>query len=316
MNNKVNYTFVGILVLVGFSLLFAFTYWMLKPSSDAETQKYLIYFDESVFGLNLDAPVKFRGITVGKVVDLRINKKNSEQVQVTVDILKSTPINQSTVAKLTAQGITGLTYINLTQGKHNAPPLQKPQGEKYPVIKSVPSFFENFEHSLGDMTAELSKTLKKTQALLDESNQKEMSRLLMKSADVMEKLDRALDENTISHIQSSAKHIDSITKKVDKLVPNIDSFVAKTVEWERGINESFDSIKDTYLKMDEKMQSMADTFEDAKKSFETVTIDLQSTLKESQYLMIDLQNSVEEFEKSPSDILYKKRNEHKAPGEN
>lgn len=314
MNNKVNYTFVGISVLIGFSLLFAFTYWMLKPSNDEEMQKYLIYFDESVFGLNLDAPVKFRGISVGKVVDLRINKKNTQQVQVTVEIRKSTPINESTVAKLTAQGITGLTYINLTQHKHNAPPLKK-RDDKYPVIKSVPSFFENFENSLGEMTAELSKTLQKTQKLFDEKNQEELSRLLSKSADVMERIDTMLDDNTIKHIHSSAKNIDDITYKIDKLVPNIDAFVDKTVEWERGINNSFDSIKETYLQMDDKMQNMANSFEDAKNSFETLARELEKTMKESQYLMIDFQESVDSLEKSPSDIIYKKRAIHKAPGE-
>jgi len=87
MNNKVNYTLIGISVLLGLTVMFGFAYWMLKPSSAQETQKYLIYFDESVLGLNLDAPVKYRGITVGKVIRLRINPKNTEQVEVLVDIL-------------------------------------------------------------------------------------------------------------------------------------------------------------------------------------------------------------------------------------
>jgi len=315
MNNKVNYTFVGVIVLIGFTLLLAFTYWMLKPSNDEETQKYLIYFDESVFGLNLDAPVKFRGITVGKVVDLRINKKNSAQVQVTVDILKSTPINESTVAKLTAQGITGLTYINLTQTKHDAPPLTKKEGAEYPVIRSVPSFFESVENTLGDMTAEMTKTLRLTQKLLDNKNQEEIARLLQKSADVMEKIDQVLDADTVEHMHATAKNVDSITAKIDKLVPNIDAFVDKTVEWEKGINDSFASITETYLQMDDKMQDMANSFEDAKVSFESLTRDLENTMKESRYLMIDFEDSIESLQKSPSDIIYKKRALHKAPGE-
>jgi len=315
MNNKVNYTFVGVIVLIGFTLLLAFAYWMLKPSNDEETQKYLIYFDESVFGLNLDAPVKFRGITVGKVVDLRINKKNSAQVQVTVDILKSTPINESTVAKLTAQGITGLTYINLTQTKHDAPPLTKKEGEEYPVIRSVPSFFESVENTLGDMTAEMTKTLRLTQKLLDNKNQEEIARLLKKSADVMEKIDQVLDADTVEHMHATAKNVDSITAKIDKLVPNIDAFVDKTVEWEKGINDSFASITETYLQMDDKMQDMANSFEDAKVSFESLTRDLENTMKESRYLMIDFEDSIESLQKSPSDIIYKKRALHKAPGE-
>jgi phospholipid/cholesterol/gamma-HCH transport system substrate-binding protein len=116
-------------------------------------------------------------------------------------------------------------------------------------------------------------------------------------------------------VQTSAKNIDAITYKIDKLIPNIDAFVDKTVEWERGINNSFDSIKDTYLRMDDKMKNMANSFEDAKNSFETLTRELDKTMQESQYLMIDFQNTVDSLEKSPSDILYKKRAIHKAPGE-
>jgi phospholipid/cholesterol/gamma-HCH transport system substrate-binding protein len=315
MNNKVNYTFVGITVLVGLAMIFAFTYWMLKPSNEEETQRYLIFFDESVFGLNLDAPVKFRGITVGKVIDLRINKKNTQQVKVTVDIRRSTPVNSSTVAKLTAQGITGLTYINLTQGEHDAPALKVEDPWPYPVIKSVPSFFENFEHSLGELTTRLSKTLDNTDKLLDNKNQQEISRLLSKSADVMQKLDIMLSDGTIAHLQSTAKNLDSITKKIDALVPNIDAFVAKTVSWEKEINKSFTTIKDTYLNMDNKMNDMAVTFESAKKSFATMAKHLDATLQESQYLMIDMQESVQELQKSPSDILYKETKPHLGPGE-
>lgn len=75
MNNKVDYTLIGLLVVFGLILMMGFGYWLLKPSIEDETAKYLIYFDESVLGLNLDAPVKYRGISVGKVSRLRINPK-------------------------------------------------------------------------------------------------------------------------------------------------------------------------------------------------------------------------------------------------
>ena len=121
MNNRVNYTLVGFVVLFGFSLIVGFTYWLLQPSSEIETKRYLIHFDESVLGLNIDAPVKYRGISVGEVTRLRINPKNAEQVEVLLTILRSTPIKFDTVAKLTSQGITGLSYINLSLGSNDAP---------------------------------------------------------------------------------------------------------------------------------------------------------------------------------------------------
>jgi len=170
MNNKVNYTLVGFLVLVGVAMIMGFSYWLLKPTVEIETTRYNIYFDESVLGLNIDAPVKYRGISVGKVSRLRISPTNSERVEVQINILKSTPIKESTVARLTAQGITGLSYINLSLGENNAPELVCKDDEEYPVIKTVPSFFENFENSLGSVSSKLAKTLSQNEELLNDKN--------------------------------------------------------------------------------------------------------------------------------------------------
>ncbi len=315
MNNKVNYTLVGISVLLGLAVMFGFAYWMLKPSSDEAMQKYHIYFDESVFGLNLDAPVKYRGISVGKVISLRINPKNTEQVEVTVDILKSTPIKENTVAKLTAQGITGLTYINLTQGENNAPPLKAKVGEKYPVIKTAPSFFEHFERSLGDVSSQLLATLYKTQQLLNNENQKQVGLLLKRTASIMYKMDRLLDEKTIEHFQSSVNNLDSITAKVNNVIPNIDNFINKSVAWEDKINNSFESIKLTYLHMNNTMNNMAVSFSKAQMGFDKMSHNVNNTMLDSQNVMIDLQNTLEEFNHNPSDIIYKKTELKSAPGE-
>ena len=168
MNNKVNYTLVGFFVLIGLTLMLAFTYWLLRPSTAEEVTSYTINFDESVLGLNIDAPVKYRGISVGKVTSLRINPTNMEQVDVLISILKNTPIKEDTVAKLTAQGITGLSYINLTMGSREANTLMLKEGDEYPVIKTLPSFFENIEQSFGSVSAQFSAVLVQTNKLLND----------------------------------------------------------------------------------------------------------------------------------------------------
>jgi phospholipid/cholesterol/gamma-HCH transport system substrate-binding protein len=315
MNNKVNYTLIGISVIVGIFMMFGFAYWMLKPTNDEVTQKYLIYFNESVLGLNIDAPVKYRGIRVGKVTRLRINPKNTEQVEVTVDILKTTPIKENTVAKLTAQGITGLTYINLTQGKNDAPALKPKEGEEYPVIKTVPSFFENLEQSFGNVSAELAATLHKTNRLLDNENQKQITRLLTRSANVMQRFERMLDNRTIEHFHATMQNLDRTTKQLDMLMPKIDNFIQKSVEWESGIDDSFSSIKDTYVSMDKTMDDMADSFAASAMTFEKMSYNINSVMLEGENVMIDLQNTLNGFQKSPSDFLYKKREVRLAPGE-
>ena len=319
MNNRVNYTMVGFLVLFGVALMIGFSYWLLKPSSKQEVTKYHILFDESVLGLNIDSPVKYRGITVGKVVDLKINPKNTEQVQVLISVLKSTPIKEDTVAKLTSQGITGLSYINLSLGSNNAPPLKAHNGQKYPIIKTQPSFFERFEKSLGTVSTKLSKTLSGTERLLNEENQKQISLLLARGAVFMDELQKMLDDKSIKHLQNSIKNIESATKKLDIMMPKIDAFVDKSMAWEDKISNSFASIMNSYLgirsSMDEIKRAVASGEFNFKAIAEKITPTLNATLLEMQQTMIRLDNTLDNYQRSPSDILYKQESIKKAPGE-
>jgi len=319
MNNKVNYTLVGMVVLIGITLMLGFTYWMLKPSSESETKTYVIYFDESVLGLNLEAPVKYRGISVGKVTHLKINPKNTEQVEVRISILKTTPIKEDTVARLTAQGITGLTYINLNLGQNDAPELKAKEGQKYPVIKTVPSFFENFEQSLGTVSGKLSRTLGKTEELLGDNNQRHISLLLKHSASVSRKLDLLLDEDTMLSLQKSAKNLESLSHKMDVMAPNIDLLIEKSVKWQDNIANSFDSIMESYLgissSMDEIKRAVASGEFNVKEISSEVVPTMNDTFVEMQDLMIKVGEVLEQYKRSPSDILYKQEAIQKAPGE-
>ncbi len=319
MNNKVNYTLVGFVVVIGIILMLGFTYWLMQPASEQEVKKYNIHFDESVLGLNIDAPVKYRGISVGKVTSLKINPKNMEQVEVLVTILKTTPIKEDTVAKLTAQGITGLSYINLSMGSRDKKDLGTKGDEKYPVIQTVPSFFENFEQSLGTVSSKLSTTLTQTEKLLNDDNQRQISLVLTRTASILEKIDRTLNEETINDMQASVKNLNSLTKKVDDLTPDIEKFIEKSVSWENNIAESFGSIMNSYVgirsSMDEIKRAISSGEFNIKDIAGDVVPTMNNTLIDMQELMIRLDSMMETYERSPGDILFKQEESKKGPGE-
>jgi len=319
LNNKVNYTAVGLFVLFGFVLMMGFTYWLLKPSAEAQTKKYLIHFDESVLGLNVDAPVKYRGISVGKVSQLRINPNNSEQVEVLVTILESTPIKSSTVAKLTSQGITGLSYINLSLGDNNAPSLTPKSGEKYAVIKTVPSFFENFEQSLGTVSTKLSKTLTKTEELLNDENQIQIALLLKRSAGFMDKMERLLSDEAIEDFHTSMDNLASATDKVDTMMPKVEIFIDKSMLWEEQIAKTFNSIMGSYLGIRDSADQVKKTMQSGQFNLKEITGDLavtmNTTLIELQHLLVQIDEALKRHERSPSDILFKQEQVKKGPGE-
>lgn len=319
MNNKVNYTAVGFIVLFGIISIFGFAYWLIKPTDNQEMKKYVIYFNESVLGLNVDAPVKYRGISVGKVLKLSINPKNSEQVRVLIAISKDTPIKESTVAQLTAQGITGLTYINLFMGDHNGKELKAKHGEEYPVIQSIPSFMQGLEDSFGSVSSKLSSTLVKTSELLRAENQRNFSELLKNSADMMAKANKLLDDKTIQHLQSTAMHLDNATKALEAMMPQIQSFLKNSKDWEKSIKISFDSIADSFVGIKDSMKGIKDATRDGvnhlNDSTTKLTPALQSTLLDTQNLLIEMQSVLDQYKRSPSDMLLRKEKIQMGPGE-
>jgi len=320
MNNKTNYALVGGFILAGFVLISIFTYWLLRPSDDVEMKKYVIYFDESVLGLNLDAPVKYRGINVGKVVKLGINPKNSEQVRVVINVDKSTPIKTTTVAKLTSQGITGLSYINLSLGDKNAPLLtEAPPGEEYPVIKSVPSLFERFQLSVGSLYNKVSKTLDNIDKTLDEKNQKELTRLLHESSEFMARLNKTLNDITIQNLQKSAGHLENITAQLDRTMPKVDTLMDATVAWEKGTKEAFAKIVKSYQAIQKTSDSLGEAVRRGDFDFRSMMSEFVPALNKSlntlNGVLIELRSTINEYKRSPRDILFKETQMKKAPGE-
>lgn len=312
MNNKVNYTFVGFIVLFGFFVLGIASYWMLKPSNEQQVKNYVIYFDESVFGLNLDAPVKFRGISVGKVANLRINPNNSEQVEVQVSILKDTPIKENIVAVLTAQGITGLTYINLTIGRNYEKQVVEIEDKEFQVIATAPSFFKNIEDSLGSVSERMTKTLHQTEKLLDDKNQEKFMELVSGTAQTINRIGEALDPKTIQHFQNSMANLETALANVEKLVDN-------TIVWENNISASLYGISQSYKRIDASMTEFKGAIESGQFNIKEITADLiptmNATLTEMQTLMIKMDETLKHYDRSPSDILYKSEEIKKGPGE-
>lgn len=151
MEEKVNLTVVGAFVLIFGTALIVFTLWLSSGKAyGVSYDLYHVYMEESVSGLNLNAPVRYRGVEVGRVRKIMLAPGNVEQVQLTLAIESGTPVKADTVAVLQTQGLTGLASVDLKGGSRNAAVLQAREGETYPVIRAGPSLMVRLDASLTD----------------------------------------------------------------------------------------------------------------------------------------------------------------------
>lgn len=320
MNNRVNYVVIGILVLIGIAGMALFGFWLLKPTKESQMQRYAMYFNESVLGLNLDAPVKYKGLSVGKVVELNIRKSNSEQVEVLVEILKDTPIKTSTEAQLTSQGITGLSYINLTINKEiDAKPLIVQEGDKYPIIRTIPSLFIKLENRFGDVSLNLLEILDGMQELLKKENQENLSLLLKNSAFFMSRMNQVLDDDTISNFKQTLKNLNSSSKKLDEMIPRVTALIEKSTKFEDDIALSINSIMGSYLEVEDSMRAFKFALESEEFNIKEITDEMvhniNGTLFEMRQLMIKTEEAINRYERSPGDVIFLQEEIKKGPGE-
>lgn len=172
METKVSYALVGGFVVILGTLLVAVILWLASGGAFQKAYDlYLAISEESVAGLNLNAPVKYNGVDVGRVRQIRLDPANPEQVNLLFAIERGTPIRQDTVAVLKTQGLTGIAYVELSGGASDMPLLQATPGYQYPVIRTHPSLAARLENVLTSVLAKLDSTSNSLNALLGPENQ-------------------------------------------------------------------------------------------------------------------------------------------------
>lgn len=181
MEREANYVAVGAFVLLLMVMGVLFVYWYADSHQHRDFVRYEIYFDGSVSGLTEGGPVRYLGVDVGRVQRIRIDPRADNRVQVVADIDSTTPVSDRTLAQLSLQGITGLLYIDLQQERDEElgrQILAAVPSERYPVIRSSHSDFDQFLSSLPNLTSRLNDLFDRTSRLLSDNNVRSVTRVI------------------------------------------------------------------------------------------------------------------------------------------
>ena len=238
METKVNYVAVGVFVLVLGAALVTGGLWL--ASGGAFQKQYDLYRaieDESVAGLNLNAPVKYNGVDVGKVRDIRLDPANPDRVLLLFAIEHGTPIKEDTVAVLKTQGLTGIAYVELSGGGRDSPLLRSTAEGEYPVIRTKPSLAARLENVLTSVLAKLDSTSNNINALLSDENRAAFKNTLADLSAVAHTL-AARKQTLDAGIASAARTFDNGARVTAQLGPVIDQIGSSANAIEKMANEA------------------------------------------------------------------------------
>lgn len=320
MEPKVNYFLVGSFVVILGAAMVIGMFWLGKTDYRGVNDRYEAFMRESVAGLSVDSTVKYRGVDVGRVKDIALNQNNPEEVRLTLDIARGTPIKTDTIAVLETQGLTGLATINLTGGSREAPPLQAAAGQEYPVIKTGPSLFFRLDEAVSRLLSEkgLTKLLtdldvlaKGASEVVDEENRirlkqtlKDLSEVAQTIAAHKDQLDRGL-----TGAERSADNLAKMTLSLNEQVPLLLARINKSAL-------SLQRLTDELAVTSKAVGALVNETKPEVEQFSRQTLPESSLLvSELRQLTGTLNRVVRDLEREPNALVFGKPAQRRGPGE-
>ena len=193
-----------------------------------KTIPFIAHFDGTVRGLEVDAPVEYRGIRIGTVSDLRMDAKldgGAPVILVTFDIEperihgvghgSGTDDPYATMADLVEKGLRGrLEQGNLITGSlfisldfyPDAPPAELLRGGTYPEIPTLPTELEQITRSINDVL----------QTIADLPLAEVVDDLRVTIRSVNSLVNSPEVERTIANLDNSLREVSQLVGKVDR----------------------------------------------------------------------------------------------------
>jgi phospholipid/cholesterol/gamma-HCH transport system substrate-binding protein len=191
METKANHVLIGAATLIGAALAMLFAMWIARADFNRNYAVYDVVFAGPVRGLSNGAEVRFQGIKVGEVTNLRINPQNAGQVLARIRIDGDAPIRTDSVAQLEPIGLTGVNLIQLSGGSETSPLLRPDILRPPPQIASKPTDLDKIIASGSDIAQRANDALLAVQTLLTKENVDNVSKTIAH----LEKITAAVEAN-------------------------------------------------------------------------------------------------------------------------
>ncbi|WP_448872153.1 MlaD family protein [Desulfobulbus propionicus] len=287
MSKKANPTLIGTFVLTALVITIAAVVILGKITFRDDRFRCVAYFTGSLFGLDVGAPVTFRGVIVGRVSEVRINydkEHNNYVLPVFIDIEQTTSLTgidshhwdpQAIKAMLTqmidhglraqlkiTSFLTGKLYIELALHPDSAAPLHG-RAPDLLEIPTMPSGLEQITQKLENLP--LTEILNKAAIALDGINSiinsQETRRAIASADDTLDRLNKLLAQadaqfpaiakelkKGLTNFAALSHTADTLLRTADKELPGLSGELQQLMG---GLNQTATALTKTLTNLEQ-----------------------------------------------------------------
>jgi len=199
--------FIGLFVVAGFILIAIAIIWFGTSKFFRENIYFVTYFEGSVEGISKGTPVKYLGVPVGSVYEIRV-APDGRMIEVVMVIEKTLQVTDSLRVKIELSGLTGGRFLQLFYT--NDPYILEWHPKltftpPFTLIKSAPSGIETLEAGVREAVNRL------MEFQFREVSEK-IIHFLSNASDFLTNEELL---NTIQNLQQTTQHLSSFASKID-----------------------------------------------------------------------------------------------------
>jgi paraquat-inducible protein B len=254
MSKKISPTLIGGFVLGALALLVIAVIAFGSGRLFRQTKEFVAYFDGTVNGLHIGAPVKFRGVEVGSVKKILLQLEKSLEVRsipvvFEIDLEKVTSrgatatlledptalkvaIDRGLRAQLQTESlVTGVLYIDIDLFPGTPVKFVQATGSRYPEIPTVPTTLQRVEVTTGEILANLSEVDFK--GMMDSVSRAADGVGQLVNSTALKSALQSLDQ-TMPKIDQAIAEIRKMTGSVDGNIATLSANLEQTSDAARG----------------------------------------------------------------------------------
>jgi paraquat-inducible protein B len=302
MKKRVSPTLIGAFVIGGLALAASAIVLLGSLSLFSTVYRYVLFFEDSVDGLVVGAPVKFKGVQIGSVEQIllvpgehalrpriavvvgldetRIRNLSGRSVRFT-DGEVSKAVDEGLRGTLASQSLlTGLLFVSLNYDTDAPPPHLLPDTLGYQQIPTVPSRVEQVAQTANDI-------FKKLQAL-------DWQGLFDSIHDTMDGLrDLVADRDT----QDVTRQLNETLESVRQLAKTVDARVDPLA---RDVQDLGRSVKESLTKIDRVTAELGNLLQHDS----PFTYDVSRTLRELESAARSIRELANSLEQNPNQVIF------------
>ena len=311
MEPDVRYTFIGATLVALVAAAIIALLWISQAGAREAYRKYQIVFvRQSLEGLQVGGDVNMRGIKVGQVVGYSLSPTRVNRVTVTIRVERDTPISENTVAVVSRTLVTGIARIGLRTPMPPGRPLERAEGQDYPVIKEGTSTEEQITDALTRIAESGTEAIERVNALLDQPNRDALRDVLINLRDLsaglnarLDRLDRTLA--TVNRAADSFGHASAdVAASVDRIGHDVGPLARQAQTSIRDVSDSVKTLQTQIVALAQRLDAAS----------QTASLDLHATARELRVTAEALDRTLNRY-RDPRALIFGPNPAQLGPGE-